>query len=188
MVAVHEAGHVVARFAFREWAPPEFSYVTNVPDSESGSAGHVSLFPPRSRLDPSVFDFLNDDELNMELSGFSQRELEAKLSILLAGEAATFIESGDRDDVGTGRENWSGDFESAMDYLERIFSVSDDVESPGNQAAYHYLESLFWRTVLLLRQPMWWEKVSAVANSLSEKRTLSFEECHGICLDDLLER
>ena len=106
----------------------------------------------------------------------------------LAGEAATFIESGDRDDVGTGRENWSGDFESAMDYLERIFSVSDDVESPGNQAAYHYLESLFWRTVLLLRQPMWWEKVSAVANSLSEKRTLSFEECHGICLDDLLER
>ena len=67
-----------------------------------------------------------------------------------------------------------------MEFLLRIFQCDDDPESPENQAANHYLEYMFWRTVLLLRQPTTWEKVEAIAAPLSDKKTLTFDECDRI--------
>lgn len=185
-VAIHEAGHVIAHFFFREVVTEGFEFVTIIPDEDQGSAGHVELIHGDDRKDPSCFNFAYDDELNSELAGFDQHELEASLSILLAGEAATFLETDERDSLGTGRETWSGDFASSMCYLESIFGVGEDVESPGNKAAFHYLETLFWRTVVMLQHPIWWNKINAIADALVEKRTLNFQECETIAFPQKL--
>lgn len=180
LTAIHEAGHAVAHFIFRDVLPESFEYATIISDQEQGSAGHIKLILGGNLNDPSCFDFTHCDELNSEMAGFDQRVLEAKLSTLLAGEAATYVETGERNDHGTGRESWSGDFDSSMGYLESIFGVGEDVESPGNKAAFHYVETLFWRTVVLFQHPGWREKIEAIAKALIEKRTLSFEECETV--------
>ena len=184
-VAYHEAGHVVRHLALNEDLGESFAYVTINPDEDSMSLGHVRL-EPIGPTDPSCFDFDHPDDVNEECAGFTQRSLEARLSCKLAGEAATWAKFGGRDEVGTGRGDWSGDFKDCMDYLESIFRVGDDVEAPGNKAADHYLDALFWRTVLFLMQPLWWENVKAIADALIERRTLNYQECQEIFYSDKL--
>jgi len=184
-VAYHEAGHVVRLLALTEELGETFSYVTINPDRDRGSLGHVRL-EPIGRSDPSCFDFDHADEVNEECAGFTQRALEARLSCNLAGEAATWVKFEIRDEVGAGREGWCGDYKDCMDYLESIFRVGDEVEAPGNKAADHYLDALFWRTVLFLMQPLWWENVKAIADALIESRTLTYQECREIFYSDKL--
>lgn len=186
-VAYHEAGHVVRLLALSEDLGETFAYVTINPDEDRGSLGHVRL-EPIGRTDPSCFDFDLPDDVNKEGAGFTQRSLEARLSCNLAGEAATFVKFGIRDEVGAGRGDWRGDYKDCMDYLESIFRVGDDVKSAGNEAADHYLEALFWRTVLFLEQPPWLENVEAIVDALIERRTLNLQECRDIFYSDKLTR
>ena len=177
-VAIHESGHVVACFLLDDSMPRQFEYVTIVPNKDF--FGHVLFKPSEFKIDPGNFSFDRCDELNTKLAGITQSELEARLIVSLAGEAATYIMEGRRDDILSGRDSWSGDFNDCMEFLERIFQCNEDPESPENQAANHYLEYLFWRTVLLLRQPASCEKVEAIAASLVDKKTLTFDECDRI--------
>ncbi len=180
--AIHEAGHVVALLHFSDEIPEGWESVTIEPTTDS--LGHVARRGIHSYFDPSYFGFDKDDEWNREFAGFSQRELEARLSVILAGEAATFNESGRRDEFGSGRATWEGDFESGMSIIERIFSVGENPKDAGNQAAYHYLETLFWRTVMLLRCPILKEKVDLIAQALSDRRTLTADECREVAYAD----
>ena len=179
-VAYHEAGHVVAHFYFRSVVDLQFEYVTIEPDREEGSAGHVKLIPSGRGIQPDLFDFTLDDEMNEEACGMTQRELEARMSILLAGEAATYVLDGRRDEHGTGREEWSGDYAGCMEFLERLFWVEDEAEATGNRAAHAYMEALFWRMAFTFEMSAWRNKLDLIAESLVKKRKLSAAECHSI--------
>ena len=184
-LAIHEAGHVVAYWMFEKFLPISFEYVT-IEKSED-SLGHVqpvSLF--KDKLDPTLFDFLGTDEDNREFAGFTQLELEAWLSIYLAGEAATYLETGERDDFGAGRqEQMVGDLEACIDLLWRLFELRDDPNAVENQLAHHYLEALFWRTVLLLSRPVWHVMVPKIADALIERRTLTKAECEDVAFETI---
>lgn len=179
-VAYHEAGHVLAHFYFRSVVDLQFDYVTIDPDPDEGSAGHVKLIPSGRGIQPGHFDFLLDDEMNEEACGMTQRELEARISVLLAGEAATYLLDGQRDELGTGRNAWSGDYAGCMEFLERLFCVGDEAEATGNRAAHAYMEALFWRTAYTFEMPAWRNKLDRIAESLLEKRKLSAAECRSI--------
>ncbi len=131
-------------------------------------------------FEPGLFQFDFDDDLNRENAGLTQLELEARLCALLAGEAATYIETGKRDSVGSGCDSWEGDFAVCMGFIERIFLVNDDPKSAGNLAADHYLEALFWRTVCLLNNPIHKQQITVIAQALIEKRTLSAGQCQQV--------
>ena len=184
-VAIHEAGHVVAQILFEEVIPEGFDYVTIEPGDDN--VGHIKLNERLSRIDPGLFEFDFGDDLNRKLAGLSQLELEARLCASLAGEAATYIETGRRDNVGSGRDLWRGDFANCMEYIMRFFSVGADLESAENLAAHHYLEALYWRTVCLLNRPLWWQQVTRIAEALIEKRTLKADQCQQV-VNELMEQ
>ncbi len=179
-VAYHEAGHVVAHFYFGLVVDLQFEYVTIEPDPDEGSAGHMKMISSGRGLQPDQFDFTSDDEVNERDCGMTQRELEARMSILLAGEAATYVLDGHRDEHGTGREDWSGDYAGCMEFLERLFWVGDETEATGNRAAHAYMEALFWRMVYTFELPAWRNKLDRIAELLLEKRELSAAECRSI--------
>ena len=195
--AIHEAGHAVAYFIFAEAIPDGFESVTVEPEEDS--AGHLKANKRLKGVDPDLFnfeDFLDPikeiEWLRTKPSKYveqflaeskrmvTQQEIEAALCILLAGEAATYIETGERDEVGSGRDSYTGDFGGCFEYVSRLFLCGDDPESPGNLAAYHYLEALFWRTVCLLERARWTAQITGIAQALVEKRTLSADQCRQI--------
>ena len=182
--AIHEADHVVVFFIFEKEIPQGHGDVTIELDADS--AGSVEINGFFNKIYPDLFNFEFDDELNKELAGFSQTELEAWLCTLLAGEAATCIETGRRDDLGSGRDSWSGDFALCMEFIERIFMVTDDLKSTENLAAHRYLETLFQRTVGLLDSPMRKQQLIVIAKALIEKRTLGADQCRQ-ALNELME-
>lgn len=183
-VALHEAGHVVAHFIFKKEIPEGFEYATIIPDEEKGSLGMVKSKPATGK-NPGYFDFLHSGQDNFENAGLTQRELEANLCLSLAGEAAAYIESDERDDSGSGRKLFSGDHEACCRLLESIFPMGEDTQSPENLAIYHYTEALFWRMVCLLKQPGWWEKVEAIAIELEVKKKLTEDQCRRIAFPNL---
>ena len=173
--AIHEAGHAVAFIMYSELVPEGFKYVTIEPSDDA--IGRVISNELQREFDPGLFAFDTDDETNREMAGLSQPELEARLCVFLAGEAATYIKTGDRDNLGSGRNSWEGDFAACMEFLTRVFPCGNDPDAYPNLAAHHYLEALYWRTVYLLSLPSWAKRVSGIAQALIEKRTLSAEEC-----------
>ena len=193
--AIHEAGHVVAHMLFSDAAPESFSYATIEKDEHA--AGHVKGNKWLKDKDPDLFSFESftdpaatlkelrklppefaDQQLEELAQEITQQEIEAQLCISLAGEAATYIETSKRDAWGSGRESFAGDFKTCFEFVSRIFSCGYDPES--DRAAESYLEALFWRTVILLKRPLWWARVNAIADGLIEKRTLTATECDEI--------
>ena len=65
--------------------PREFEYVTIVPEKES--LGHVLFNPAEFNIDPGNFNFDRGDELNKQLSGITQSDLEARLIVFLGGRS-----------------------------------------------------------------------------------------------------
>lgn len=83
---------MVANFIYQDLHLAPFESVTIRPGDDF--SGRVSFGDFPAHYDPPLFDFVDDDDANREFAGFTQRELEALLCVSLAGEAATFPETG----------------------------------------------------------------------------------------------
>ena len=101
--------------------------------------------------------------------------IERRFMHTLAGEAATYVLTGDRDPEGIGRsgERVSGDTRDVMGMCSSLFACGEDPKDPANQQADAYINWLWWRTVAFLQQAEVWSAVQYVANELVRRRTLS---------------
>jgi len=153
--AYHEAGHAVAGYELHV----PFRYVTIIPNEEQGSAGHILY----SSLRP---DF---DSARYEMTEFQLRRIiEPRIICALAGEAA---QSG-----LTGRRHL---LTATKDYHDAIdFALVATGGNPDEAGAY--CTWLYYRAVGVVRNPLVWAAIEALAGALLEQKTVSSREARRI--------
>ncbi len=145
--AYHEAGHAVAGYKLHV----PFRYVTIVPDEEQGSVGHVLY----SALRPD-FDSARDEMTEFRLRAM----IEPRIICALAGEAA--------ESALTGRRHLptaTSDYCSAVDFALVVTGGYPD-------EAGAYCTWLYYRVVGVVRNPLAWAAIEALAAALPARERI----------------
>lgn len=144
--AYHEAGHVVAR----HYLHLPFRYATIVPGEDS--LGHVL----GAKLPKSFQPDINNDLK-------TRTKIEKMIMSYYAGHAAEFI--------FTGRHNWKGaihDNHIIIDLVDYYCGNPQEIEL--------FLDRMWLRTIVWLKQPAHWLAVEAVVKGLLKKKRLDERE------------
>lgn len=120
-----------------------------------------------------------DDEMNEEACGMTQREMKPECQSYWLAKA-TYVLDGRRDEHGTGREEWSGDYAAAWSSLNGSFGSKTKLKQLGTGQRMPNMEALFWRMAFTFEMSAWRNKLDRIAESLLKKRKLSAAECHSI--------
>jgi len=153
IVAIHEAGHLVAAHKLRvPFSGP--NVITIIPSEEySGRFTHKNIFAFTDGV------FRDDDH--------SRLKMERIVQAALAGiEAQRYLDPASIR-CGESYGDWDGgdDYHQAIDLTDRFTS--------GNEESEAYLELLRIRAQNLVRSPVNWACIDAIATSLVQSKTLS---------------
>ena len=148
--AYHEAGHATARYFLKI----PFRYVTI--KSEKDSYGHTLGYPiPKA--------FVNDRDNSPRM----RMRIEKYIMAHYAGHTAECIL--------TGRSNWKGadhDISNALDLATRL--------TGSNEQASAFLKWMWIRTINLIKNPLRWIAVEALAKELLIKNKIKAKEARHI--------
>ena len=141
---------------------------------------HLRLDEMMKDADPHYFDFDVDDDVNCEISRLTRSTWRSPVDYSCRRSLPLHGDGGAGRGLLVGVTSASGISRHAWSLWKKCSTLRTMSRLRENQAFHHFLEFLFWRSVILLQSGDNWRKVTAIADALLDKKTLTGKECEGV--------